>query len=176
MAGELTLYEITDTLPALLDSLDMTEPGSPERAECEADIARYMEALPTKVDGVGHVRASLKGMSALAAEEIKRLQMRKQRFDAALERIDGYVVSILEGLPEPKRGPKKLEGATTTLSLAKCPPSLRIFSEAMIPAEYRVVVPATTEVNKAAVKDALKLGIAVPGAELVTDKHRLAVR
>lgn len=174
--GELTLYSITDTLPALLDSLEMTEPGSPERAECETEIARYMEALPTKVDGVGHIRSELKAADAHAGEEIKRLQMRQHRFRAALERLDSYVVSVLEGLPEPKRGPKKLEGATTTLTLAKCPASLKIHNEALVPAEYRVVIPATTEIDKAAVKDALKLGIHVPGAELVTGKHRLAVK
>lgn len=172
----LTLYAITDTLPALLDSLEMTEPGSPERAECEAEIVRYMAALPSKVDGVSHVRASLKGAAALAAEEIRRLQMRKQRFDGALERLDAYVVGVLESLPEPKRGPKRLEGATATLSLAKCPASLKITDDALIPTEYRVIVPASVEVDRAAVKDALKLGISVPGAELVTDKHRLAVK
>ena len=173
MSADLTLYEITDTLPVLLDSLEMTEPGSPERSECEADITRYMEALPSKVDGVARMLAHFEGQEKLAAAEIQRLQARKRRFGAARERLEVYVMSVLDKLAQPKRGPKKLEGDTATLSLCACPASLRINDETKIPAEYRIVIPQTTQVNSMAVKDALKLGIAVPGAELVTDKKRL---
>lgn len=178
MSGDLTLYSVVDTLPVLIDSLDMTEPGSPERAECEVDIARYLEALPQKVDGVAHVHTHMAAQVRLADAEIKRLQARKRRFENAVERMETYIMSVLDKLPVPKRGPKKLEGATATLSLCKCPPSLQITDESKIPAEYRIVihpVPATTQVDKAAVKQALQLGIAVPGAELITDRTRLGV-
>lgn len=175
MPSGLTLYEITDTLPVLLDSLEMTEAGTPERAECEAEIMRYFEALPQKVDGVARILAHFEAQAKFASEEIKRLQTRKGRFDRAAERLESYAIAILERLPEPKRGPKKLEGATSTLSLRKCPASLRITDESQIPARFRVVIPATSAVCNAAVKDALKAGESVPGAELVTDKHRLGV-
>jgi hypothetical protein len=178
VSADLTLYSVVDTLPALIDSLDMTEPGSPERAECEAEITRYFEALPQKVDGVAHVHAHLEAQVKFAGTEIQRLQNRKRRFEHAVERMEAYIMSVLDRLPVPKRGPKKLEGATATFSLCKCPASLRITDEAKIPAEYRIVipaVPATTQVDPKAVKQALQLGIVVPGAELITDKHRLGV-
>lgn len=175
MSTDLTLYEITDTLPVLLDSLEMTEPGSPERAECEADITRYFEALPSKVDGVARMLAHFEAQAQLAADEIKRLQGRKARFERATEHLEAYVMAVLEKLPTPKRGPKKLEGGTATLSLCKCPASLKIFDAAKVPAEFQIVIPASTQVDSKAVKQALQLGIAVPGAELITDKHRLGV-
>jgi hypothetical protein len=175
VSADLTLYSMVDTLPALIDSLEMTEAASPERAECEAEIARYFEALPQKVDGVARMLAHFEAQVKLAATEIQRLQGRKRRFEAARERLENYVMDVLRKLPG---GNKKIEGTTATLSLCKCPASLRITEEAKIPAEYRIVipaVPATTQVDPKAVKQALQLGIAVPGAELITDKTRLGV-
>jgi len=171
--NDLTLYSVVDTLPALMDSYDLTEEGSPERAECEAEIRRYMEALPRKVDGVSRMLAHLESQAELAAKEIARLQRRKARFERAQERLEGYVMDVLRTLPEPKRGSRRLEGDTSTLSLAKCPPSLNITDMDAIPADFVIVVPASTTVDKAAVKQALVDGREVPGAGLVTDRQRL---
>jgi hypothetical protein len=174
MSADLTLYEITDTLPVLLDSLEMTEPDTPERAECEADIARYMEALPAKVDGIAQVLAHFDAQTKLAAAEVQRLERRKARFKAAKVRLEAYCMAALDKLPQPKRGPKKLEGATSTLSLCKCPDALRVTDEKQIPAEFLILVPASSEVDTAGAKQALQMGISVPGAELV-NKFRLGV-
>lgn len=171
----LTLYAIADTLPALLDSFDMTDPDTPERAECEAEIRRYVEALPQKVDGIVQVRAHLKSQADLAAEEIKRLSIRKQVFQDRVKRLDEYCRAALERLPEPRSGNRRIEGATATLSLCKCPPSLKITDETAVPAEYRIVIPMTTMVDRKMVKESLQMGIAVPGAVLVTGKTRLGV-
>lgn len=173
--GELTLYALTDTLPALIDSLEGLEPGTPEHAECAAEIERYFEALPAKVDGVARFLSHLKAQAKHAADEVTRLQARKARFEAAHERLSGYVMRVLEQLPEPKRGNRKLDGITATLSLARCPASLRITDAARIPSEYITVIPASKQVCNSAVKDALKAGIEVPGAELITNK-RLEVK
>jgi hypothetical protein len=172
--SDLTLYAITDTLPALLDSLDMCE-SDEQRAECEAEIQRYFAALPQKVDGVARMIAHYEGQSASASAELKRLADRKRRFDARLDSLKAYVVRVLDALPEPRRGAKRLEGDTATLSLKRCPPSLRITDATKIPPEYMTIIPARSEVCNSAVKDALKAGTEVPGAELVTDKRRLEV-
>ncbi len=116
--GSLTLYEITDTLPALIDSLEMTEPDSPEREECEAEIARYFEALPAKVDSTAQFRLHIRAQIAMAKEERKRIEAREAAFAGILERLDGYVTAVLEKLPEPKKGAsRKLTGSTNTLLL-----------------------------------------------------------
>lgn len=172
--SDLTLYAITDTLPALLDSLDMCETDE-QRAECEAEIQRYFAALPAKVDGVARFREHLAATVALSKAEAKRVSARADRFQRMLDRIDWYTIRILERLPEPKYGTRRLEGETATLALRRCPPSLHVFDATRIPAEYMTVIPARSEVCNSAVKDALKAGVEVPGAELITDKKRLEV-
>src|SRR6266704_988382 len=110
-----TLMTLSEDLTAHMDSLDMTEPGTPERRECEVAIQKYMELLPVKVDAVASFLTHLESQAQLAAQEIKRLQIRKTRIDALYERLADYVVRVLEKLPDPKRGSKKLEGETSTL-------------------------------------------------------------
>jgi hypothetical protein len=96
----------------------MTEPDSPERAECEAEIARYFEALPAKVDNTAQFRLHVKAQIALAKEERKRIEAREAAFTGVLERLDGYITAVLEKMPEPKKGTsRKLEGRTNTLLL-----------------------------------------------------------
>ena len=171
----LTLYEITDTLPALLDSLDMTPPGSPERAECEAEIQRYFEALPSKVDGVARMIKHFEQQESFARKEIARLQARKKRFSAAAERLRNYVVLALENLPKPQKGQQKLEGNSATLALRSSRDRAVIADKELIPSEYRTIIPATTEVDMDAVEDALKRGVDVPGAILIQNRHHLVV-
>lgn len=175
MGGDLTLYAITDTLPALLDSLEGLEPDTPEYAECAAELDRYFAALPAKVDGVAQMLAHWHGQVDTGKSEVKRIQARTSRFERAIDRLEGYCIAVLERLDPPKRGPRKLEGATATLKLAKMPAKLNITNQALIPAEYHTVIPATVTVCASAVKDALKMGIEVPGAELITDRNRLVV-
>lgn len=173
----LTLYSITDTLPALLDTYDMTPEGSTERTEIEAEITRYMEALPCKVDAVSQMLAHFDAQVFSTGAEIERLRKRKAQFERSVERLEAYVMRVLAMLPEPKRGPRKLEGNLATLALAKCPPSLDpAIDKDLIPACYLVVIPptpASTEVDTAAVKKALVAGADVPGARLKDDKYRL---
>jgi len=131
----------------------------------------------------------LEAQAELAAKEIKRLQARKKRMENGFAHLEAYCITVLEALPEPKRGPKKLEGNTNTLALS---PSDRcvITDEPAIPTEYKTVaieMPATAwekivetcgtgivhqltkqdlKVRLADVKKALKAGLDVAGADL----------
>ena len=80
---EITLYALSEDLTAHLESIDLTEPGTPERAECEMAIQVYMGQLPAKVDSVAWMLAHLEDQAQMAAQEIQRLQGRKQAFERA---------------------------------------------------------------------------------------------
>jgi hypothetical protein len=184
----MTLYSLSEDLTAHLESVDLTEPGSPQREECEAAIRRYMEQLPAKVDSVARMLAHLENQAQMATQEMQRLQGRKQAFERAGERLSAYCVRVLEELPEPKRGPRKLEGETTTLALRPSEAAI-VTDEAAVPALYKTAVlemPAPVweefvrldntlvakltkqnlKVRLSDVKKAIKDGIRVPGADV----------
>jgi hypothetical protein len=184
----MTLYSLSEDLAAHLDSVDLTEPGTPQRDECEAAIRRYMEQLPAKVDSVAWMLAHLESQAQLAAQEMQRLQTRKQAFERAGDRLAAYCVRVLEQLPEPKRGPRKLEGETATLALRPSEAAI-LTDEAAVPAIYKTAVlemPALVweecvrrdgtvigkltrqnlKVRLSDVKKAIKDGLSVPGADI----------
>lgn len=192
-AAALTLYNLADTLPALLDTLDMVEEGTPERQELETQIQVYMQALPAKVDDTCRMLAHFEAQQDMAAKEIKRLQERKKAFERAQERLEGYVVRVLEFLPPPKKGQPKLEGATNTLTLRPSD-AVKIIDEPSVPAEFKtacIELPLTewafviealdettrshvltrlekqdVKVRASDIKRSLKAGHEVPGADL----------
>ena len=140
------------------------------------------------MDRVGYALAFLESQAQLAAAEIKRLQARKGRYERDTERLERYCCRVIEQLPEPKRGARKLEGRTTTLSIRPSDEVI-ITSEEQVPGAYKTVcveMPAPAweqiartfpfavnsltkqdlKVRKADVKKALKAGEDVPGADI----------
>jgi hypothetical protein len=200
-ASSATLYEMVDDLAALLASVEMTEAGSQERAECEAAIARYYEELtPAKVDATARRLRHWASQVQLAKAEEERLYARRQAFQREIERLEQYCIRALRLLPAPKKGPRKLEGQFSTLSL-RASEGVVVTAEESVPAEYKTAavklplplwaavadaVKATaaadvaaavaalhveTAVSREAVKQALKAGTEVPGADLEFRDH-----
>ena len=156
-----TLYEIEYELIYLLDTLESLSPEDEEaRVELEEAITRAVQAQINKVDGISHMLAHFESQAELAAEESKRLQGRKKAFERSAERLESYVRNAMR-----LTGVRKLEGATTTLSLRAAPASVVITDFEAVPAEYKEI---RTEIviSKDTVKKALKGGREVPGAAL----------
>jgi hypothetical protein len=193
MTPSLSLNSLCEELVVYLDSVEMTEPGTPERDECESAIALYMEQLPRKVDRVGSMLTHLESQAQAAANEMKRLTVRKQFYERSVERLEAYIVRVLERQPAPKRGGKRLEGMHTTLSLRPSE-GVEITNEQAVPVEYKtasVEMQATyweflvdlcpdvlqnigrqdLKVRKDDIKRALKAGEVVAGARLDTRQN-----
>lgn len=184
----MSLAVLASELECLLDTAEMVEEGTADRAELDAMIAEFQEALPAKADRVNYALAFLESQAVLAAAEIKRLQARKARYERDAERLGQYCCRVIEELPEPKRGKRKIEGHTVTLSVT--PSDEVIFTdEIAVPISYKTAVlemPAPAwesivaafpdaptllskqdlKVRKADVKKALKAGEDVPGADI----------
>lgn len=70
----------------------------------------------------------------------------------------------------------KLDLPTVTLPIQNNPPSAEIVDDVLIPSRYLTVVPGQLVVNKKAVLDDLKAGIAIPGARLADKKTHIRIR
>jgi hypothetical protein len=164
-----TLFEISDHLITLLDSVDVVRTAD-ERTMIEHEISEAMEAEVRRVDGVAQYLAFCEDQQAFAATEIRRLHSRKQTFERKEQRLKEYVQRVLE-----RCGKNKLEGRTATLALRACPASVEITDAAAVPEEYKCVVVEET-VDKRKLKPALEAGIQIPGARLVTDRKTVVRR
>ena len=155
----ITLYEISETLIALCDTLELCETDE-QRAECEADIQAAVAAEVRKVDDFGHFLAHLESQAELAAEEMERLKRREQVLTNTRRRLEQYAVHVMQSLDL-----KKLKGDTVTLSLRQNPPAVEIMDEEQVPAKFKTVHQTVT-LDRRAIKRAIDSGAEVPGADL----------
>jgi hypothetical protein len=111
-------------------------------------LAKVVEQIVTDgalVDGIGEAR--------------KRLQERQDRIEKRIGWFRTAAASAME-----VAGIKKKETAFGTISLKNVPPGAIITDEAAIPSEFWKV--PEPRLDKRSVLEALKGGVAVPGAEL----------
>ena len=190
----LTLYAMEDQLAALADTLDIVP--SDQEDEFVTRLGEALVQAVEKRDSMGRFLAHVDAQIGFAEAEIKRLQERRQTFTRILDRTEAYVVRIIQSLGQDGDGKwQKLEGRTFTFSLRRQPPSVVVDNEAIVPSTYRkatikisaplweellnsldvnlsgrVIEAArrSDEISKSSIKDALEVGIDVPGTHLMT--------
>jgi dsDNA-specific endonuclease/ATPase MutS2 len=133
--------ESDDEFSAMMTALDELEGELIEKAD---NIVRYIRNLSAEAE-------------ALKAEEAA-LYKKRRAVENKAERLKAYLAAqmTLCGLRELRAGLFKLR-------LQPTPPAISIVDEAAIPEQYRKV---KVEIDKLAIRDALKAGEEVPGIEV----------
>lgn len=112
----LTLYQIETGLAELLEYramrlADTSDPPKQEELDAiEGEIRRYEFATPAKVSGVAAIFRRWRDQRGAAKGEIRRLQMIVATFEAMEVYLKARVAEVLERLPAPKMGARKLIG------------------------------------------------------------------
>lgn len=154
-----TLYQITDTIQAIVETEELTVADEARLAELELDFDAKVEAILQYRQGL------LADAAALKAER-ERL---KAREDAMLRRADwlrGYVLRSMQAL-----GLKKTLTKTFSAFVASSPPRVVIAAGAELP-ERMLREKVTTEPDKTAILEAWGAGAQLPpGVEVVCDHH-----
>lgn len=195
-----TLYAVEEELAVYLDTAEFV--SKEQEAQFLVDLGAAMRAAVEKRDNVGRFMAHLDGQIDHADKEIERLAARRERYAAALVRMEGYVTRILESFGRDGRGRwQRLEGETHTFSLRGCPPSVAVIKESEIPDSFKMaavrmpaelwaevldgldfelrarvveaVGNARLTVMLSAIKTAIDARVEVPGADLVFGKNTL---
>ncbi|ANR70142.1 hypothetical protein AXF19_03475 [Selenomonas sp. oral taxon 126] len=153
-----TLYDLGDAFNGVMDlvldeTMDLTVLD-----EClqtiEADITVKCE------NGIGLIR-SLENLRDGMKTEAQRLTERQRVIDNRIRSIKEWYQRNLDAM-----GKSKVETMRGTMAVQNNPPSLKVTDAEQIPICYLTLVPARYEVDKDAVKTALKAGEEVPGAHL----------
>lgn len=166
--NNLTLYQLTYNYREALDALTDPEADLPIEA-----VNDTLEALEGELeDKAVNVAKFLRNMEA-TAKAIKEAEAEMARRRKTLENRVNWLKGYLKGSME-ACGISKIECPYFKLSIQKNPPAVNILDEAAIPEQYKEQV-VTWKIHKTAIKDALKAGDTVPGAELMVGT-RLAIR
>lgn len=188
-----SLYDIEQHLAALVDTEELVPDDQEQMYALE--LHATLLAVVEKRDRVGQFMGHLDSQIAFAHAEVKRLQVRESLYQRALDRMESYVMRVIESLGTDAKGKrKKLEGNTITLSLHGCDKRVEVTNEVAVPTKYKrvtVTLSAETwelmcdsleldlreqvlgevkapkiEVSTSLVKADLKAGIGVPGTQL----------
>ena len=153
-----TLYDLGDAFNGVMDlvldeTMDLTVLETCLQT-IEADIAVKCE------NGIGLIR-SLENLRDGMKTEAQRLTERQKIIDNRIRSIKEWYQRNLDAMGKPK-----VETMRGTMAVLNNPPSLKVTDAEQIPICYLNLIPARYEVNKEAVKTALKAGEEVPGAHL----------
>ncbi|HLH43120.1 MAG TPA: siphovirus Gp157 family protein [Bryobacteraceae bacterium] len=131
-----TLYEIEDSLQALIETGDSVTPEMEDAFQAELSAALHTAA--SKRDRVAQFLAFCDSQKALAKQEIDRIRKRQAAFEKAAERLESYVVAVIKSLGADEKGRyRKLEGNSATLSIKRNPASTSIEDDSLIPLRFK---------------------------------------
>jgi hypothetical protein len=122
---DLTLHQLETELAQLVeyrqerlaDTVD--RPSEEEIAALDAEIQRYQIAGPAKVSGVAAIFRSWRAKRETARAEANRLLQIVKHYECMEARLKEYAAGVLEKLPAPKKGCRKLVGADGSQLLLK---------------------------------------------------------
>jgi hypothetical protein len=166
--SNLSLYQLSGNYLEALDFLTDPEADLPIEA-----INDTLEALSGELeDKAINVAKFLRNMEATAeAIKVAEADMAKRR--KALESRVKWLKDYLKGNME-ACGISKIECPYFKVAIQANPAAVNILDEASIPERFKEQV-ITWKIDKTAIKDVIKAGEIVPGAELVSGT-RLAIR
>jgi Siphovirus Gp157 len=164
-----SLFDLTERLTELLDSIDMCEDAD-VRAECEQEIADVLSRQLSKVDNMAEFSDHLEFQIALRKKQVQLLEKANRRAAGILERIDNAILRTMDAT-----GRKSLEGSLYSFSLRKLPPSVEVTNQAVVPAQY-IRTTVSESVDKQVAKVDLKNGVTIPGLSYVSDRKGVVRR
>lgn len=166
--SNLSLYQLSGNYLEALEFLTDPEADFPTEV-----INDTLEALGGKLeDKAINVAKFMRNMEA-AAEAIKIAEADMAKRRKALENRVKWLKEYLKGNME-ACGISKIECPYFKIAIQANPAAINILDESSIPDQFKEQV-ITWKIDKAAIKDAIKAGETVPGAELVNGT-RLAIR
>jgi len=171
------LYELADQYRQLKDALEQCETARDSEEHmnlvdfAEERIDAIADAFDVKVQNVALVIKELEAEADMIDGEVKRLQARNK---SRVNSIDWLKRYLYDALIMTKTD--KVEGPMTTVSLRKCPTSVAIVEDDMVPSEFVTQETVMNIDKKAILKHFKDTGEIVAGCEFTTDKRTLQVK
>lgn len=158
------LYNISERFLELFNREDLTQEEFEEQGNELALI------LQNKAENIVGYNFTLESNLIALDNEIERLSKIKKAILNRQEKLNSAVKANME-----KLGIEKIETNIGNLSIKKNPASVNIIDEKLITTEY-IKEKITTSIDKTKIKEDLKSGKTVLGAELIETNTRLEIK
>ena len=131
-----SLFECAEEVSMLIDCEETVTPS--QREQYARDLALAMTQQELKINRVHGFLKHCKMNAAAAAEEVKRLQGAKKRYETAEENMREHIGYVLENVVQPdKAGKRALKTALCSFGLRGNAPHVEIQNEEMIPSKFK---------------------------------------
>ena len=163
--NNLSLYEITNAFPALMENEEITEEN---KKQIEEELTVLLQQKSQNV--IGYVRNNELTIEAMKAEE-KRISDMRKTLENRNTKFKEYVKECME-----HSGITKIETGLGSMSIAKSPISVEIENENEVPSEFKQEI-ITTKIDKKAIADNFKATGEIPnGVVIHTDNTNLRIK
>lgn len=116
-------------------------------------------AIENKAENIAKLIRNLESDVKAYKEEEERLKTKRQATENKVKWLKTYLEDNMK-----LTGKTKFKSGMFNFSIQKNPASVNILDERIIPKEF--LIPQLPKIDKTALKDVLKTGVEVPGAEL----------
>ena len=155
----MNLYELSQNYLAVQD-MDL----EPETLKDTLDSIE--DAIEDKAENIAKWIRNLEADKKAFEEEEKRFKEKKQAADNRIKSLKLYLEDNMR-----LTGKTKFKAGVFNFAIQNNPPSVEVFDEALIPKQFLIAQPV--KIDRAGIKELLKAGEEVPGAEL---KHSSGLR
>lgn len=163
--NNLSLYEITNAFPALMENEEMTEE---DKNKVKEELTLLLQQKSQNI--IGYARNIELTIEAMKNEE-KRISEKRKMLENRVIKFKEYVKECME-----KNGITKIETGLGNLTIAKNPISVEIVNEEEIPSEYKTEIVAV-KVDKTKIKNNFKETGEIPnGVNIVTNNTSLRIK
>ena len=163
--NNLSLYEITNAFPMLMDNEEMTED---DKKKVQEELTLLLQQKSQNI--IGYARNIELTIEAMKNEE-KRISERRKLLENKEAKFKEYVKECME-----KNGITKIETGLGNLTIAKNPISVEVVNEDEIPSEYKTEI-VTVKVDKTKIKNNFKETGEIPnGVNILTNNTSLRIK
>lgn len=148
---KMTLYEIAPELREAVMAEDFDD-------QLVTDLSIAFEH---KAGGMMAIADELGAFVAMAKDEEKRIAAKRRAVENRIKRMKDYLQNCMETAEI-----FEVEAGTRKIALQKNPPKVVVDDEQSIPPRFFTVIPETFQLDKSALKDALKAGEEIDGAHM----------
>lgn len=163
--NNLSLYEITNAFPVLMESEEITEE---DKKKIEEELTILLQQKSQNI--IGYTKNIELTINAMKEEE-KRIAENRKSLENKLERFKDYVKECME-----RNNITKIETGLGILSIAKSPMSVEITNEDEVPSEFKQEV-VTVKIDKTKIKNNFKETGEIPnGVNIITTNTNLRIK
>lgn len=152
------LFELAAEFRALADKLNDSELDAQTIADTLDGAGGDLEE---KIINTAKYCRNEEAEADAIAEAIKQMQAREKTKRKHVDNIKKYVADQME-----RAGKTKVPSPWFVVSIAQNPEAVTVDDESLIPRDYFKEIPATFQLDKGLLKQAIKDGYTVPGARL----------